>query len=59
MGVIRFMWLMGSKMIRKRYHDLLRFVICHKWLSNTIGKTKWFKHLVYEEAQWIIGNRWK
>lgn len=34
------------------YHRLLLL------LGNTIiGKTKWYKDTVYEEAQWIIGNR--
>ena len=41
----------------KIYHDFLRFIIRHKIMNKTIGKTKWFNHLVYEESQWIIGNR--
>lgn len=41
---------------RKIYHSLLRFVLRHKSLNNSIGKTKWFKRMVDEEAHWIIRN---
>ena len=44
---------------RMALHSVLRFVLRHKFLNKTIGKTKWFKHIVYEEAQWSIGNRGK
>lgn len=37
------------------YHKLLLM-----FSKTPISKTKWFKHILYEEAQWIIGNRpWK
>ena len=44
-------------MFRKFYHKILVFIIDHKILSNTIGKTKWFNKAVIKEAKWIIWNK--
>ncbi len=39
----------------------LFFHLYHKILliigKTPIGNTKWYKHTIYEEAQWVIGNR--
>lgn len=41
-----------TEMIRKLYHKLLLM------LGDTpIGRTKWYRHTIYEEAQRTIGNR--
>lgn len=36
---------------------ILKFIINNKFLYKMIGKQKYFKKMVYEEAQKIIGNR--
>ena len=41
------------KVIRK----ILRFIIRHNKLYKIFIKRKWFKNLIYEEAQIILGNR--
>ena len=43
--------------LEKLYIKILLFIAKHKRLNKTIGETKLYKHLVYEEAQRIIGNR--
>ena len=43
--------------MRKLYHGILRLIIDNRWVRRTVGKTKIFRHIVYEEAQRIIGNR--
>lgn len=37
--------------------NILWFIIRHKRIDRVFSKWKWFNHLVYEEAQAIIGNR--
>ena len=39
------------------YHAFLLFIGHHKLLDNTVGNTKWYRHAIYEEGQWVIGNR--
>lgn len=39
---------------------VLRFIIRYKRISRIFDKWEWYKHLCYEEAQAVIGNRpWK
>ena len=46
--------------MHKIIRSILRFIIKHKKLERFFSKFKWFNHLVYEEAQAVIGNRpWK
>lgn len=42
--------------MRKIYHKILRFILNHKPLYKTIGKTKWFKNEVNKEARWILNH---
>jgi len=37
--------------------SILRFIIRHKRLDAFFSKCDWFKKLIYEEAQAVIGNR--
>lgn len=36
---------------------ILKFIIKNKFLYKIIGEKKYFKKIIYEEAQKIIGNR--
>ena len=44
-------------MVHKIIVKILAFIINHKRLYRTFVKYKWFKDLMYDEAQRIIGNR--
>ena len=40
------------RIIERTYHKLLLY------LGKTpIGNTKWYLKVIYEESQWVIGNR--
>ena len=42
--------------MRKTFYHLYHKILL--LLGKTaIGKTGWYKHVIDEEAQWIIGNR--
>ena len=43
--------------MHKRIRSILRFIIRHKRLDAFFSKHSWFKKLLYEEAQAVIGNR--
>lgn len=46
--------------MHKAIRSVLRFIIRHKRLDAFFGKYNWFRKLIYEEAQAVIGNRpWK
>lgn len=43
---------MNKKKLYHIYHKILLLVG-----KTMIGKTKWYRNTIDEEAQWIIGNR--
>ena len=40
----------------KIYRNFLRFILNHRFLYNTIGKTQWYKKEVRKAARWIIDH---
>ena len=43
--------------MHKFIRSALRYVVNHKRLDRFFSRYKWFNHIVYEEAQAVIGNR--
>lgn len=43
--------------MHKAIRSVLRFIIRHKKLDAFFSKYDWFRRLIYEEAQAVIGNR--
>ena len=43
--------------MHKAIRSVLRFIIRHKKLNAFFSKYDWFRRLIYEEAQAVIGNR--
>lgn len=45
----------------KIYRNFLRFILNHKFLYNTIGRTQWYNKEVKKTARWIIDHlgKWK
>ena len=43
--------------MHRQIRNVLRFIIKHRKLDKLFEKWNWYKHLCYEEAQAILGNR--